>query len=105
MSEQSGFDVRVSQEDTDEMLHALRKDFEEVRASLIRYGLELTMAGELLAGRSGMTERNASAMASRCLAISRLASLLESTGIKLPEVSIVLEADWHRERRGSSNVA
>ena len=84
------------------MVRALRRDFEEVRSSLVRFGLELTLAGELLACRSGMNERNAAETASRCLAISRLASLLESSGIDLPQRSLALETEWHRERLHSS---
>jgi hypothetical protein len=100
-----GFDVRVSGGEADDMVHALRADFEQVRGCLVRFGLELTLAGELLACRSGMTERNAAETASRCLAISRLASLLESSGVELPQRTISLEAEWHAERLGSSIVA
>ena len=84
------------------MIRALRHDFEEVRSTLLRYGLELTLAGELLACRSGITERNATEIANRCLAVTRLASLIESTGLELPKYTIALEADWHRDRIGSS---
>jgi hypothetical protein len=105
VSENSGFDVRVSKTEADDMVQALRSDFEEVRSTLVRFGLELTMAGELLACKSGMTERNAADTASRCLAISRLASLLEASGVELPERTLALESEWHRERLGSSIVA
>jgi hypothetical protein len=105
VGQESGFDVRVSKIAADEMVSALRKDFEEVRSSLVRYGLELTLAGELLSARPSMTERNVCTTASRCLAISRLASLLESAGIALPAFTLALETEWHRERMGSSNVA
>lgn len=105
MAENTGFDVRVSGSEADDMVRSLRHDFEQVRASLIRYGLELTMAAELLATKSGMTERNAAETASRCLAITRLAALLESSGIEIPNRSIALEAEWHRDRLGPSIVA
>jgi hypothetical protein len=105
VAENSGFDVRVTGNEADDMVRALRSDFDQVRTALLRYGLELTLAGELLAVKSGMTERNAAETASRCLAISRLASLLESSGVELPQRSITLEAEWHRDRLGSSIVA
>jgi len=87
------------------MVRALRSDFDQVRLSLTTFGLELTLASELLACKSGMTERNAAETASRCLAISRLASLLESSGVELPQRSIALEAEWQRARLGESVVA
>lgn len=105
MAENAGFDVRVSGNEADDMVRALRSDFEQVRGCLVRYGLELTLAGELLACRGGMTERNAAETASRCLAISRLASLLESSGVELPQRTLALETEWHQERLGASIVA
>jgi hypothetical protein len=105
VAENAGFDVRVSKDEADDMVRALRSDFDEVRGSLVRFGLELTLAGELLACRSGMTERNAAETASRCLAISRLASLLESSGVELPQRTLILEAEWQHERLGDSIVA
>lgn len=102
MSENRGFDVRVTGDEADDMVRALRADFEQVRSSLVRFGLELTLAAELLAMKSGMTERNAAETASRCLAISRLASLLESSGVELPARTISLESEWHQERLGES---
>ena len=87
------------------MVRTLRADFEQVRTSLLRFGIELTISGELLACKSSMTERNVAELASRCLAIYRLASLLESSGLELPERTIGLEAEWHAERLGASIVA
>jgi len=102
MGENPGFDVRVSGMEADDIVRALRRDFDVVRLSLVRYGLELTMAGELLARRGAMTERNVAETAARCVAISRLASLLESSGIALPQRTLALETEWHRERIESS---
>lgn|SRR5689334_11572321 len=105
MRENSGFDVRVTGAEADEMVRALRGDFDQVRSSLTSFGLELTLASELLACKNSMTERNAAEMASRCVAITRLAALLENSGIQLPERSLALEADWQRARLGDSVVA
>ena len=101
----SGFDVRVTGAEADDMVRALRGDFDQVRTSLTVFGLELTLASELLACKSSMTERNAAELASRCVAITRLAALLENSGIQLPERTIALEAEWQRGRLGNSVVA
>ena len=105
MADNAGFDVKVTGAEADDMVHALRADFEQVRSSLVRFGLELTMAAELLACRSGMTERNAAETAARCLAITRLAALLENSGVQLPQRTMILEAEWQKERVSDSNVA
>jgi hypothetical protein len=105
VADNAGFDVKVTGHEADDMVRALRSDFEQVRSSLLRFGLELTMAGELLASRTGMTERNAAETASRCLAITRLAALLESSGVQLPQRTMILEAEWQKERLSGSNVA
>ena len=105
MRENSGFDVRVTGAEADDMVRALRGDFDQVRLSLTSFGLELTLASELLASKNSMTERNAAEMASRCVAIMRLAALMENSGVQLPERTIALEAEWQRARLGESVVA
>jgi hypothetical protein len=80
------------------MFRALDDDYETMRNSLLQYGLELTLAAELLACKSGLCERNAAETASRCLAITRLAALLGSSGLELPETSESLEEAWRQDR-------
>jgi len=87
------------------MVRALRADFDQVRSSLVRFGLDLTLADELLGCKSSLTERNVIDTAARLVAISRLAALLENSGIELPQRSIPLEAEWHADRLGRSIVA
>ncbi len=80
------------------MLRVLGDDFGSLRTSLTRFGLELTLAGELMNSGSSHCERAAACSASRCLAITRLAALLMDMGIELPENSEALAGEWRQER-------
>ena len=82
------------------MLRVLGDDFAALRTSLIRFGLELTLAGELMSGGPNHCEKSAACSASRCLAITRLASLLMDMGIEVPENSEARAAEWRKARFG-----
>lgn len=98
MSFESEFEQRVSPAEASEMLRVLGDDFGPIRSSLIKYGLELTLAGELMSCSPNHCERNAASSATRCLAITRLSALLSCTGVELPQNSEELAAEWRQER-------